>query len=140
LNDACCRTAIQTPDPQKHWLLLEWNDGKSAEQQIAHRSKAQGKAQRTGSPRHTMSQGDISNWIAIYIATFWLCGVAFTLSVATVMAEMIRERFWKTLECPRDYFLFIPRTWWRWQKRYLLGTPAILLVISVFAASMEWGQ
>jgi hypothetical protein len=87
-----------------------------------------------------MTAGDIQNWVAIYLATFMLAAVAAILAAATVAVELIRERFWKGLNRPKAWVLFAPRVWWRWQKRYLLGTPMILLVVGVFAATLEWGQ
>ena len=85
-----------------------------------------------------MTENDLNNWIAIYLATFMLASVAFLLSVLTVGIELLHERFWRSLTTPRSMALALPRIWWRWQQRYLLGTPAILLIVSAFAAQLEW--
>jgi hypothetical protein len=87
-----------------------------------------------------MTAADIHNWVAIYLATFMLAVVAAFLAATTVAVELIRERFWRSLNSPKDWLLFAPRVWWRWQKRYLLGTPMILLMVGIFAANLDWGQ
>lgn len=85
-----------------------------------------------------MTENDVWNWIAIYLLTFNLCVVAAVLAASTVGYELYREKFWTKFALKRDYAFFLPRVWWRWQKRYLLGTPAILAVVLFFALNLEW--
>ncbi len=85
-----------------------------------------------------MTEHDLNNWIAIYLATFMLASVAFLLSLLTVGIELFHERFWRSLTTPRSIALALPRIWWRWQQRYLLGTPVILLIVGAFAAQLDW--
>ena len=49
-----------------------------------------------------MTATEINNWIAVYAATGICCAIAFSLSVATVATELVRERAWATsLACGR---------------------------------------
>ena len=64
---------------------------------------------------------------------------AFALACATAAIEIYRDRSWSTIKSVRSAVLFIPRTWWRWQKLYLTSTPVTLGIVSLFAASMRWG-
>lgn len=85
-----------------------------------------------------MTAGDVNNWIAVYLLTFILCVVCASLAAITVTIELLREQFWRTLNTVPAFLLIVPRIWWRWQKRYLLGTPVILAVVLSFGLSLEW--
>lgn len=85
-----------------------------------------------------MSAGDVTNWIAVYLLTFFLCVVCASLAAITVSIELYKERFWQKLDNAPAIILIMPRIWWRWQKRYLLGTPAILAIVLAFGLSLEW--
>jgi hypothetical protein len=68
-----------------------------------------------------------------------LAFVCAWLAAATIAIELMREKFWRELKGPADWVLLAPRVWWRWQKRYLLGTPVILAIVGLFAATLDWG-
>jgi hypothetical protein len=86
-----------------------------------------------------LSALEIDNWIAIYGAAGICCAFALVLSVATTAVEVHRERAWEDFKSVRGAILFIPRTWWRWQKLYLLSTPMMLAIVASFAATLSWG-
>ncbi|RIA46404.1 hypothetical protein DFR49_0945 [Hephaestia caeni] len=85
-----------------------------------------------------MSEAEILNWTALYAATGLTCLVAVLLSVTIITVQLWRERFWRDLGSVRAVMLFLPGTWWRWQKLYLTGTPVILAIVGLFAVSLEW--
>jgi hypothetical protein len=85
-----------------------------------------------------LSHLELSNWIALYLAAGLCCAIAIVLSVASLGAQMYAEKAWNGVGTRRDVLLFLPRTWWRWQKLYLLSTPVTLAVVLLFAASMSW--
>jgi hypothetical protein len=85
-----------------------------------------------------MSPSEISNWISIYLATAICCAFAITLTTCSLMAEMIQERFWQQPWDGTRVFLFVPRTWWRWQRRYFLSTPVTLSIVGGFATTLNW--
>lgn len=85
-----------------------------------------------------LSQVEISNWIALYAAAGVCCGIAVMLSIASSLYELYRERAWVGLKSTGDVLRFIPRTWWRWQKLYLLSTPVTLLIVGSFAVKISW--
>ena len=87
-----------------------------------------------------MTATEINNWIAVYAATGICCALAFSLSVATVATELVRERAWATITSMRSLVVFVPRTWWRWQQRYLLSTPVTLAIVGAFAATLDWSR
>ncbi|OYX59604.1 MAG: hypothetical protein B7Y89_18020 [Novosphingobium sp. 32-60-15] len=86
----------------------------------------------------TLSPIEISNWLAIYAATGLCCAIAVILSVTISLAELYRERAWAGLNLASDVLRFVPKTWWRWQKRYLLSTPVTLMIVGSFAATLSW--
>lgn len=86
----------------------------------------------------TLSPVEISNWLAIYAATGLCCLLAVILSVTISLAELYRERAWAGLNSVGDVLRFLPRTWWRWQKRYLLSTPVTLIIVGSFAVTLSW--
>ena len=85
-----------------------------------------------------MTHAELSNWIALYVATFCCCVVALATSVGSIAIEMVREKAWTSVRSPRDAILFIPKTWWRWQQRYLLSTPVTLAIVGWFATTLRW--
>ncbi|WP_337847833.1 hypothetical protein [Sphingomonas sp.] len=86
-----------------------------------------------------MTQIEIANWLALYLAAGICCAIACTLAVATTALEIYRERSWATVRSLRSAFLFVPKTWWRWQKLYLTSMPVTLGIVGLFAATMSWG-
>jgi hypothetical protein len=86
-----------------------------------------------------LSALEIQNWIALYAAAGICCVFALVLSVATTAVELYRERAWANIRTVRGAMLFIPRTWWRWQKLYFLSTPVTLAIVGSFAATLSWG-
>lgn len=60
------------------------------------------------------------------------------LSIATIFVELYREEAWGNLKTLRSAILFVPRTWCRWQKLYLLSTPVTLAIVGSFAATLSW--
>lgn len=85
-----------------------------------------------------LSQAEIANWLALYAAAGVCCGLAVILSVARSIYDLYRERAWLGLKSTGDVLRFLPRTWWRWQKSYLLSTPVTLLIVGSFAATLTW--
>ncbi|MDF0546041.1 hypothetical protein PX699_27155 [Sphingobium sp. H39-3-25] len=88
---------------------------------------------------HQLTQIELSNWLALYVAAGLCCAIAFALACATAAVEIYRDRSWSTIKSVRSAVLFLPLTWWRWQKLYLTSTPVTLGIVSLFAASMSWG-
>ena len=78
------------------------------------------------------------NWLALYAATGLCCAFAVILSIATTVAQLHRERAWAGIDSVRGAITFIPKTWWRWQKLYLLSTPVTLRIVGSFAATLSW--
>lgn len=87
-----------------------------------------------------MTPHEIANWISVYAATGICCAIAFSLSIATVATELYRERAWTTITSLRSLADFVPKTWWRWQQRYLLSTPVTLAIVGSFAATLDWSR
>ena len=87
-----------------------------------------------------MTATETNNWIAVYAATGICCALAFSLSVATVATELVRERAWATIASLRSFAFFIPKMWWRWQQRYLLSTPVTLAIVGAFAVTLDWSR
>jgi hypothetical protein len=83
---------------------------------------------------------EITNWIALYVATFCCCIIALVLSVGVLIYDLSTDG---TLRKPLPLTLLgrlmlAPRLWWRWQKLYLLSTPVTLMIIAYFALSLQW--
>lgn len=85
------------------------------------------------------TQIELANWMALYIGTGICCAIALVLSCAATVHDLYRERSWTSLTSVRGALLFVPKTWWRWQKYYLASTPVTLGVVGLFAVSMSWG-
>src|SRR3546814_14514830 len=82
---------------------------------------------------------EAANWMALYLAT-GICGaMAFALSIGMMLCAVYRERSWTAVTSWQAALLFVPRTWWRWQKLYLTSMPVTLAIVILFAASMNWG-
>ena len=83
---------------------------------------------------------EITNWIALYVATFCCCTIALVLSVGFLIYDLsIDGTLRKPLpSTPLGLLMLVPRLWWRWQKLYLLSTPVTLTVIAYFALSLRW--
>lgn len=86
----------------------------------------------------TMSPHDLQNWVALYVATFFCSIVALAASVVSIGIELLRERVWSTVRTPRDVIVFVPKIWWRWQQRYLMGSPVTIGIVAWFALSLRW--
>ena len=85
-----------------------------------------------------LTQIELANWLALYVAAGLCCAIAFALACATTLLELYRERSWATINSVRSAALFLPKTWWRWQKHYLTSTPVTLGIVALFAASLSW--
>ena len=85
-----------------------------------------------------LSDLELQNWIALYAAVGICCVIAIALSLTAAAVELYREQAWQQCRTIRGAALFLPRTWWRWQKLYLLSTPMTLLIVGYFAASLTW--
>lgn len=86
----------------------------------------------------SLSPTELQNWLSIYAATSVCCAIAFTASIAVVATEMYRTRAWAGVTDVRSAILFLPKTWLRWQKAYLLSTPVTLLIVVWFASTLSW--
>jgi len=53
--------------------------------------------------------------------------------------ELWQAKVWQDARTIRGAALLLPKTWWRWQKLYLLSTPVTLGIVCYFAATMNWG-
>lgn len=84
------------------------------------------------------SQVEIANWIAIYVAAGLCCAIAMSLTVLALAGQLFQERAWTRLNSARAVLLFLPRTWWRWQKLYLHSTPVTLAIVGWFGATLSW--
>jgi hypothetical protein len=73
-----------------------------------------------------------------YAATGLCCGIDVILSIPISLSVLYRERAWVGLSSAGDALRFVPKTWWRWQKRYLLSTPVTLVIVVSFAATLSW--
>ncbi|SCW86351.1 hypothetical protein SAMN02927924_03460 [Sphingobium faniae] len=82
---------------------------------------------------------EAANWMALYLATGICCAMAFALSIGMMLCVVYRERSWTAVTSWQAALLFVPRTWWRWQKLYLTSTPVTLAIVILFAASLNWG-
>ncbi|HEX7855102.1 MAG TPA: hypothetical protein VF503_15540 [Sphingobium sp.] len=85
-----------------------------------------------------LSDLEMQNWLSLYIAAGSCCTLALVLSIGTTIAQLYKERDWDSLKTAKGAFLFFPKTWWRWQKLYLLSAPVTLAIVGSFAASLSW--
>lgn len=85
-----------------------------------------------------LSSLELQNWLALYAAAGMCCAFAVLLSIGTVLVELCREGAWGNLRTFRSLVAFFPRTWWRWQKLYLLSTPVTLGIVGSFAMTLRW--
>lgn len=84
-----------------------------------------------------MTPEELQNWLSVYAATALCCAFGALLAAMTVGIEMWRERAWNEARSIRGALLFVPRLWWRWQKRYLMGTPVILAIVAYYGATLN---
>jgi hypothetical protein len=80
----------------------------------------------------------LANWLSLYVATGICAALAALGAAISVGLEVWRAREWRELRSARSALLFVPGLWWRWQKRYLTGTPVILAIVCYYAASLHW--
>lgn len=85
-----------------------------------------------------LTQAEIANWIAVYVAVGLCCLIAKLMSVGVLAIQLVRERTWAQVRDLRSAVLFVPRTWWRWQKLYFLSTPVTLAIVGWFSATLTW--
>lgn len=98
-----------------------------------------GVQRRSGQMRMThLTQVEIGNWLALYVAVGLCCAIAVILSVTVLAMRLVRERAWTEVQDVRSAVLFLPRTWWRWQKLYFLSTPVTLAIVAWFGATLSW--
>ncbi len=87
---------------------------------------------------NALSPEQLANWLSLYAATGVCAMLAATAAALSVGAETIRVREWREVRTLGAAALFIPRLWWRWQKRYLTATPVILAIVGYYATSLSW--
>lgn len=85
-----------------------------------------------------LREAEMINWMSLYTATAFCCAIAMTLSVLVLGGRLWRERAWAEMRTVRDVVLFLPKTWWRWQKLYLLSTPVTLTIVGWFGLTLSW--
>jgi hypothetical protein len=85
-----------------------------------------------------LSQVEIANWIAIYLAAAMCCAIAMAMSMSVTVHGLYRDKVWEDFRSVRVAMTFLPKAWWRWQSLYLLSTPVTLGIVSYFAATMTW--
>lgn len=85
-----------------------------------------------------LTQLELANWLALYLAAGTCCAIACTLAMATTAVEIYRDRSWASVKSVSSAILFLPKTWWRWQKFYLTSMPVTLGIVGLFATSMTW--
>lgn len=85
-----------------------------------------------------LSEAEMINWMALYSATALCCAIAMALAILVLASRLWREKAWTQLHRPKDVVLFFPKTWWRWQKLYLLSTPVTLAIVSSFGSTLTW--
>jgi hypothetical protein len=81
---------------------------------------------------------ELANWSALYLATALCCAIAATLASGTLVIQLAKDRPWQSVATLRGAAVLIPKTWWRWQKLYLLSTPVTLAIVGAFAVSLSW--
>jgi hypothetical protein len=86
-----------------------------------------------------LSEAELTNWTALYTATALCCAIAMSLAILVLACRLWREKVWTQLRGARQVALFLPRTWWRWQKLYLLSTPVTLAIVTSFGLTLSWG-
>lgn len=86
-----------------------------------------------------LSPIELANWTALYLAAGLCCMIAVVLAALVTLADLRRDRAWTSITSWRGAVLFVPRTWWRWQKHYLTSAPVTLAIVGLFASTMRWG-
>ena len=82
----------------------------------------------------------LTNWLSLYAATGICAMLATFAALVSVGSEVVRDRQWREVSSVRTAVLFVPKLWWRWQKRYLTATPVILAIVGYYATTLTWGQ
>ena len=85
-----------------------------------------------------LSPVEMQNWLALYAATGLCCAFATVFSIGTMLAQLHQERALSGGASLKGAVLLLPRTWWRWQKLYLLSTPVTLAIVGSFALTLSW--
>lgn len=85
-----------------------------------------------------LSPEQLANWLSLYVATGICAALAAFGALVSVGSEVIRRREWRDIDGGRAAAMYLPRLWWRWQKRYLTATPVILAIVAYYAASLNW--
>lgn len=85
-----------------------------------------------------MTEVQLLNWQALYLATAIICVVAASLAAATLTYQIAQEQPWRKPITWQAALLALPRLWWRWQRLYWLATPVILAIVTAFGLSLDW--
>lgn len=85
-----------------------------------------------------LSPIELANWAALYLAAGLCCTIALALAALVTLADLHRDRAWTSITSWRGAVLFLPKTWWRWQKHYLTSAPVTLAIVGLFASTMRW--
>ena len=85
-----------------------------------------------------LSDAEMINWMALYTATALCCAIAMALAILVLACRLWREKAWAQLRSAKDVALFLPKSWWRWQKLYLLSPPVTLAIVSSFGFTLRW--
>ena len=85
-----------------------------------------------------LSPVELANWMALYAATGILAMIAGFLAFGMLAGQLYREQAWRRIDGVRTAALFVPQTWWRWQKLYLRSTPVTMAIVMFFGSSMSW--
>jgi len=80
----------------------------------------------------------LANWLTLYAATGICAMLAACGAAVSVVLDLRQSREWKELNSLKGITLFVPRFWWRWQKRYLTATPVILLIVVYYGFTLDW--
>ncbi|RYF08514.1 MAG: hypothetical protein EOO77_25075 [Oxalobacteraceae bacterium] len=85
-----------------------------------------------------LSQVEIANWSDIYLAAAIWFAIAVAREVSVMVQGLYQDKAWEDVRSVRGGAPFLPKAWMRWQKLYLLSTPATLGIVSYYAATMTW--
>lgn len=85
-----------------------------------------------------LTPDQLANWLSLYAATGICAMLAAFGAGASVGSEVVRNREWRGVRSAGAAAFFMPRLWWRWQKRYLAATPVILAIVAYYATSLSW--
>jgi len=85
-----------------------------------------------------MTQIELLNWQALYLATSICCALAVAMAAGAIGYQTWRARAWLEIDSAKGAILFLPRLWWKWQRLYFTSMPATLAVVGLFALSLQW--